>query len=197
MGSRTSISPSTCLLKALRQTDFVRPFVPIPRPSADIRSSKYAPSRRRDFLRAYATGPNTVQRGSPRVQLGKPALSRDRGPASKEDTQTDFGAMNVLGSTQAPTSSIDACLSDGFHFGNGMKIEGGSGCLILGGEVFMWRPWNVGTNDSAENTGLLNKKGQWHVEPEAWSLLRLLQPKPGNSVSLVVIVVFLSEGADP
>ena len=180
MASKVPIVPSTHLLNALRQTEHVRAITPSYRASTAAAFFRRASSSARGPRRAFASGASTINRGSPSLQTGKPALNRDRGPQSKEDTQTDFGAMNVLGNTRAPTSSIDACLSDGFHFGNGMKIEGGSGCLILGGEVFTWRPWNVGMNASSQNTGLLNKKGQWHVEPEAWTLLEILQPKPGE-----------------
>ena len=95
--------------------------------------------------------------------------------------------MNVLGNTPTPTSSIDACLSDGFHFGNGMKISGGSGCLILAGEVLTWSPWEIKNIPSHSTSKLLNEKGQWHVEPEALVLLEYIQPKPGES-SLVPCV---------
>lgn len=106
--------------------------------------------------------------------------SSDRGPASKEDTQTDFGSMNVLGSTPAPTTAIDACLSDGFHLDNGLKIGGGSGCLLVGGEAFSWRPWEAGSRPEGSGRGrMINKKMQWDVEKEAWGTLDLMWPKPG------------------
>lgn len=102
--------------------------------------------------------------------------SRDRGPASKEDTQTDFGALNVLGNTPIPSTSIDACLWDGFHFDSGVKITGGTGVLLVAGEAFSWRPWTAGKGDMK----LINEKGQWEVEDEAWGLLGLVWPKPGT-----------------
>jgi NADH dehydrogenase [ubiquinone] 1 alpha subcomplex assembly factor 3 len=108
--------------------------------------------------------------GSPKPQ------SRDRGPPSKEDTQTDFGAMNVLGNTPAPSTSIDACLWDGFHLNSGVKITGGTGVLLVAGEAFSWRPWMAGKADMK----LVNGRGQWEVEDESWGLLGLVWPKPGR-----------------
>ncbi|KAJ9636386.1 hypothetical protein H2199_008061 [Coniosporium tulheliwenetii] len=70
----------------------------------------------------------------------KPPTSHDRGPASTEETQTDFGALNILGGTTAPTTGIDACTNDGFALNSGLRISG-SGVLLVGGEVFRWRPW--------------------------------------------------------
>lgn len=136
-----------------------------------------------------------------RFSIHSPSLSapksHDRGPASKEDTQTDFGSLNVLGSTPAPSTSIDACLWDGFHLNSGVKIVGGSGVLLVAGEAFGWRPWEAGLVSKAGEGGevrgasgagagkygagkrLVNDKGQWEVEDDAWGLLGLVWPKPG------------------
>lgn len=108
----------------------------------------------------------------------KPSDNKDRGPTSTETTQTDFGAMDVFGNTPKPISNIDACISDGFHLDNGIKING-SGMLIVGGEAFAWKPWSA----SSQNRRLLNKKGQWDAGAEAggshqWGLLELVWPKP-------------------
>jgi NADH dehydrogenase [ubiquinone] 1 alpha subcomplex assembly factor 3 len=108
--------------------------------------------------------------------------SKDRGPVSEENTQTDFGSLNVLGSTPAPSTSIDACLWDGFHLNSGVKIVGGSGVLLVAGEAFGWRPWEAGTTGKDGGMGkmrLLNEKGQWEVGDDAWGLLGLVWPKPG------------------
>ena len=106
--------------------------------------------------------------------------STNRGPVSKEDTQTDFGSLNVLGNTPPPTTSIDACLADGFHLDNGLKIGGGSGCLLVAGEAFSWRPWEVsGKAGGSDKRAMLNTKGQWAVEKGAWGILDLVWPKPG------------------
>lgn len=104
----------------------------------------------------------------------------DRGPPSKEDTQTDFGSLDVLGSTPAPTTSIDACLDDGFHLNSGLRIRGGSGCLLIAGEAFSWRPWEAfGCEGGGGKRQMLNKKGQWEAPREAWGLLDLVWPRPG------------------
>jgi len=79
-----------------------------------------------------------------------------------------------------PSTAIDACLWDGFHLNNGLKITSGAGVLLVGGEAFGWRPWDAGTG-KGKNGGkrLLNAKGQWEVEDEAWGLLEVVWPKPG------------------
>jgi NADH dehydrogenase [ubiquinone] 1 alpha subcomplex assembly factor 3 len=83
----------------------------------------------------------------------------------------------VLGNTPAPSTSIDACLWDGFHLNSGVKIGGGSGALLVGGEAFAWRPWEAG--GAAGEMRMVNGKGQFDVDDEVWGLLELLWPKPG------------------
>ena len=103
--------------------------------------------------------------------------SKDRGPPSQEKTMTDFGNLNVLGSVPPPTTSVDACMPNGFRFNSGLNILDGAGCLIVAGEVFSWRPWRVGGNGKV---GMVNRSGQWQVKKEALGLLDLLWPKPGK-----------------
>lgn len=113
-----------------------------------------------------------------------PPPTRDRGPASSETTQTDFGMMDVLGNTPVPTTSIDACLWDGFHLNNGVKITEGAGVLLIAGEAFSWRPWEL---EVLGKNKLINKKGQWEVGDDAWGVFGLVWPKPGNfSVNIVI-----------
>ena len=89
--------------------------------------------------------------------------------------------MNVLGNTPPPSTSIDACLSNGFHLDNGLKIGGGSGCLLIAGEAFSWRPWEAGERGEGRGKGrMTNGKGQWDVEREAWGVLDVVWPKPGE-----------------
>lgn len=92
--------------------------------------------------------------------------------------------LDVLGNTDAPSTAIDACLSDGFHLDNGIKISGGDGMILVGGEAFTWRPWEVlkdGGNGKKGQAMLVNKKGQFEVEDEAWGVFGLMWPKPGKS----------------
>jgi len=118
-----------------------------------------------------------------------PPKTRDRGPASTEDTQTDFNALDVLRNTVAPATSIDACTSDGFALNNQMRISG-SGVLLVGGEAFRWWPWREGRGleggldkGRGEMQGRLrNEKGQWDVGEEGWGVLELVYPKPGTCV---------------
>ncbi|KZF24463.1 hypothetical protein L228DRAFT_281533 [Xylona heveae TC161] len=102
-----------------------------------------------------------------------------RGPQSQEDTQTDFARLDVLAGTNAPATAIDACLDDGFHLSSGLKITGGSGCMLVAGEAFVWRPWEANDGTDGERRGsLINRKGQWHASKSAWGILDLIWPKP-------------------
>ncbi|KAF7592705.1 hypothetical protein BBP40_012536 [Aspergillus hancockii] len=110
----------------------------------------------------------------PRAHTAKPA-SHDRGPQSKEDTQTDFAALNVLGNIPAPTTAIDACLDNGFHLDNGLKLTNGDGLLLVGGEAFSWKPWEARDGDQST---MVNIKGQFEVDEQVWGLLGLVWPRP-------------------
>ncbi|KAF2748428.1 hypothetical protein M011DRAFT_476444 [Sporormia fimetaria CBS 119925] len=118
----------------------------------------------------------------------KPPKSRDRGPKSDEDTQTDFAALDVLRNTAAPATAVEMCTDTGFALNNAMRVSN-SGLLLVGGEAFEWRPWlrehrkegTVGESGLGEDglTGrLLNAKRQWDVPNEAWGVLELVYPKP-------------------
>lgn len=129
------------------------------------------------------------------VSVRRPAApkSKDRGPKSEEETQTDFGAMNVLGGMPPPTTGVDTCMEDGFALNSGLKVSG-SGVLLVAGEAFKWRPWlregrkegTIGSggvgddNKGVKSMGgkLQNRKGQWEVDAAAWGILDLAWPKP-------------------
>lgn len=106
--------------------------------------------------------------------------SRDRGPVSEESTQTDFSNLDVLGGTPVPSTAIDACLWDGFHLNNGVKITNGAGVLLVNGEVFSWKPWNANRAEGEENRRLANDKGLFEVGDESWGVLGMVWPKPGE-----------------
>lgn len=131
---------------------------------------------------------------APQAYVSRPPKSRDRGPRSNEDTQTDFNALDVLRNTAAPASAIDACTENGFALNNQVRLSG-SGVLLVGGEVYRWRPWvredrregTVGdgaTGKDAMTGRLLNAKGQWEVPEGVWGLLELVWPKPGKIAAL-------------
>ncbi len=107
-------------------------------------------------------------------EASHPPATRDRGPPSEEDTQTDFAKLDVLGGAPPPATAIDACLPDGFIIGNGLRISQGSGCLLVNGEVVEWRPWE------GHSRGMLNEQGQWECDDAAWGVLSLVWPKPGE-----------------
>ncbi|RDW94775.1 hypothetical protein BP5796_00538 [Coleophoma crateriformis] len=157
------LSPSTChaRLQSLRsirahsQLASVRPGCSAPLPRACVGASK----------RAF-THTTRAPKAAPK--------SHDRGPVSSETTQTSFESMDVLGNTPAPGTAIDACLWDGFHLDNGYKVHGGSGALLVSGEVFEWKPWECNPDPKR----MVNTKGQWEVGDEAWGLFKVVWPKP-------------------
>ncbi|KAI0603131.1 NADH dehydrogenase 1 alpha subcomplex assembly factor 3 [Biscogniauxia sp. FL1348] len=89
---------------------------------------------------------------------------------------TDFGALDVLGNTPAPSTSVDICMSEGFQLNSGVRITDGSGVLLIDGEAFKWQPWLV-----RGEKRLLNSKGQWEVPNESLAILDLLWPRPGKA----------------
>jgi len=146
-------------------------------PSSSIRATlrqTFTPRSRAPIRCLHTTRPAFMQ--------SKPPKTRDRGPKSDEDTQTDFSQLDVLRNTVAPATSIDACTSDGFALNNQMRISG-SGILLIGGEAFRWWPWvKEGSVDSkgAMTGKLLNSKGQWDVQQQSWGALELVYPRPGT-----------------
>ncbi|KAJ5748549.1 uncharacterized protein N7511_010245 [Penicillium nucicola] len=115
-----------------------------------------------------------------RAHAHKPA-SRDRGPESNEDTVTDFAALNVLGNIPVPTTAIDATLDSGFHLNSGVKVTGGDGLLLVGGEAFAWRPWKAvegAQDDRAAKNSMINAKGQFELDESVWGILDVVWPKP-------------------
>jgi hypothetical protein len=90
--------------------------------------------------------------------------------------------MNVLGNTPPPATGIDATTNDGFAFSNNTRVSG-CGVLLLGGEVYKWRPWQQSSSPTPGSsiTGTLrNAKGQWEPPPSLspWGLLEIVWPKP-------------------
>jgi hypothetical protein len=123
------------------------------------------------------------------LNASRPPKTHDRGPPSKEDTQTDFAALNVLGNAPPPSTGIDACTDDGFALNSNIRVSG-SGLLLVGGEAFQWRPWirarwregataAVAKGDDTVMGKLINTRGQWEVGSDAWGVLELAWPKPG------------------
>ncbi|KAK4124012.1 hypothetical protein N657DRAFT_572362 [Parathielavia appendiculata] len=98
--------------------------------------------------------------------------------------------MDVLGATPVPSTAVEACHEDGFSLNSGVHITGGSGALLVGGEAFCWRPWEISAeklgNNSVSGTGskgdrrrrLVNDRGQWEVGEEAFGVLGVVWPRP-------------------
>jgi NADH dehydrogenase [ubiquinone] 1 alpha subcomplex assembly factor 3 len=83
--------------------------------------------------------------------------------------------FNVLGNTPAPATSVDVCLQDGFALNSGATITGGNGAILVDGEAFEWKPWEV-----LGHKNLLNKKGQFELPAEAFAVFDVLWPRPGS-----------------
>lgn len=76
----------------------------------------------------------------------------------------------MLGQTPVPSTSIDVCHHDGFTFNSGAVISNGDGALLVGGEAFSWRPWDL--------SPLINSKGQFEFPAESLGVFELVWPRP-------------------
>ncbi|KAI1463306.1 uncharacterized protein F4812DRAFT_447280 [Daldinia caldariorum] len=116
----------------------------------------------------------TIRRGFPcATSQFHTTASRPKDEESSSSSRADLSALDVLGNTPVPATSVDVCTSNGFHLNNGAKITDSSGVLLVNGEAFAWRPW-VPRGEKR----LLNKKGQWEVPNETFGLFNLLWPRP-------------------
>lgn len=170
--------PSIELLRALRST-----LSPLPARTRQRACSQTLPKNSfhlQSKARNYTT--SSLLQNAARARNPYAPTHRDRGPKSSEDTQTDFGVMDVLGHVAAPATSVDACTSDGFHLDNGVKTEGGAGILLVGGEAFTWQPWLMLPNSEGTQPhlgSLLNsRKGILSFPTDSLGLLELVHPKP-------------------
>ncbi|KAJ4854181.1 uncharacterized protein T069G_11160 [Trichoderma breve] len=104
-----------------------------------------------------------------------PSLSknRDRDAIPDNSHRTSFSELDVLGSVPVPSTSVDVCMHDGFGLNSGITIAGGDGALLVNGEAFAWRPWEV-----SGKMKLVNEKGQFEVPAEAFGLFDVLWPRP-------------------
>ncbi|KAL6253079.1 hypothetical protein RBB50_000799 [Rhinocladiella similis] len=119
-----------------------------------------------------STGLNRINPRAPK--------SHDRGPASTEDTQTDFSAMDILTTSgvAVPATAIDACTHDGFHLNNGTQTHSGMGVMLLDGETFVWTPWDTSASTAGGFSTFLSKRGTITFPPSSLGILGLLYPKP-------------------
>ena len=135
-------------------------------------------------LRHASTARRCMHTTRPLASSYRPSRAQDHLSGGNEQRKTDLGSFDLLRNTTAPATAIDACTNEGFAFDNHMKVSG-CGVILVGGEVFRWRPWlhdegAVGANDDRPMKGrLLNNKGRFEVKDSAWGVLDLLYPKPG------------------
>ncbi|KAM7199056.1 Protein of unknown function (DUF498/DUF598) domain containing protein [Naviculisporaceae sp. PSN 640] len=102
--------------------------------------------------------------------LPKQKLAHNNEPIPTEAPQTSFSQMDMLAQTPVPSTSIDVCAHDGFTFNSGAIISHGDGALLVGGEAFAWRPWEVAP--------VLNSKGQFELSRESLALFESIWPRP-------------------
>lgn len=76
----------------------------------------------------------------------------------------------MLGQTPIPSTSIDVCSHDGFTLNSGVIISHGDGALLVGGEAFAWRPWEIAP--------ILNAKGQFDLSEESLAVFGNVWPRP-------------------
>ncbi|KAK4447040.1 hypothetical protein QBC34DRAFT_303846 [Podospora aff. communis PSN243] len=98
-------------------------------------------------------------------------LAHNKEPVPDQPPQTDFESMDVLGNTPVPATAVTTCLDDGFVLDSGLRIDGGAGALLVGGEAFAWKPWGEGRK-------LVNGKGQWEVGEQGFGVLGVVWPRP-------------------
>lgn len=79
-------------------------------------------------------------------------------------------------------------MHDGFGLNSGITIEGGDGALLVSGEAFAWRPWEV-TGEKK----LVNDKGQFELPREAFGLFDVLWPRPGMFFSCLRVCVYIHQ----
>jgi hypothetical protein len=104
--------------------------------------------------------------------------------------------MDVLASAPVPSTAVEVCREDGFGLNSGVQITGGDGAMLVGGEAFVWRPWEL--SEKMEGMGgmggkgrkrLVNEKGQWEVGEEAFGVLGVVWPRPGELSSYPSVFV--------
>lgn len=94
---------------------------------------------------------------------------------SKKPQPSELEELDVLGSAPVPATAIENCLDAGFILNGGVRVTDGSGVLLANGEAFRWRPW-----EASGKKELVNARGQFEVPAEAFGVLDLLWPRPGE-----------------
>ncbi|GAW11272.1 hypothetical protein ANO14919_006150 [Xylariales sp. No.14919] len=155
-------------------TSLMRIFRPIGgTAAATVRRQCYSSYRQLSTVRLYrTTHPNTTitKPFSYPIASFHATSHRRNGDGSPP---TDLAAMDVLGNTPVPSTTVDICMSDGFQLNSGARILNGSGVILVGSEAFAWQPWLP-----RGEPRLLNAKGQWDIPNESLGLLSLLWPRP-------------------
>lgn len=185
---------STSAVRHRRDDSDSNPRNPPPQPPPPSSSSSSSPPRRfdlstadlkaglRDRRKAAAADAAKAEKESKSESKSDSSESREgideRPGTTGGASPTDLSSFDMFADVAAPTTAIDACLADGFHLNNGVKVGGGDGCLLVDGEVFRWRPWEAILGDG--DNGMVNAKGQWEVPEEVWGLFGLVWPKPGE-----------------
>lgn len=139
----------------------------------------------RPLPRCYAKSNTRAMTATMRQLLSSRSLhttsSLSKRQKAEEHTPTSFQDLDVLGNTPVPSTSVDVCMTDGFGLNSGITIGDGDGALLVDGEAFTWRPWEI-----TGQMRLLNARGQFDVPTEAFSVFDMLWPRPGKDYCLLV-----------
>ncbi|KAJ6779430.1 hypothetical protein PWT90_03887 [Aphanocladium album] len=166
----------------------MRPFTrrlreALPSPRASVAPCTKTLSR--PLARQYGTSssPRTIAATTLRQQQRRLFAARSIHTSSRmrkqqktqEHTPTSFQDLDVLGNVPVPSTSVDVCMYDGFGLNSGITITDGDGALLVDGEAFTWRPWEI-----TGEMRLLNDKGQFDVPAEAFGVFDMLWPRPAR-----------------
>lgn len=164
-----------------RLSCFIRPTLPFRSPIIsnrdivpphDIVRLHLARCRNQQSIRRF------VRFNKPRVLPSDSPSDQDRHPNSEESTQSAISMLDVFGDSPPPANAVDRCLADGFELSNGLTIGGSGGVILVNGEAFEWRPWEV----ARPRTLMVDEHGHWKVPVNSWSLLQKVWPRPGRQM---------------
>lgn len=137
----------------------------------------HASLRQQTSRRSAAASPFvSIRAGAGARQIHATPIARYADKTSSQATApANLSELDMLGNTPAPSTSVDVVTFDGFGLNSGITIDGGDGALLVNGEAFAWRPWEV-----RGEKRMVNDKGQFDIPKESLSVFSMLWPRPGK-----------------
>ncbi|KAK1750639.1 hypothetical protein QBC47DRAFT_455067 [Echria macrotheca] len=136
-----------------------------PAPSRSIHTSPLSSSSETNRQSRLTSRP-------PRSLSSQPVEKTHHDQEKKEPSNLE--SLDVFAGTPIPSTAVNTCFEDGFALNSGVRILDGAGALLVAGEAFVWRPWDV----SSSNKTILNAKGQVEISEEGFGVLGLVWPRP-------------------